>query len=587
MQVIRVINKFRRILSSHQKIRIVELTILMIVGGFLEMLSVSLILPFMEAVRDPDAIMSKWYARMICTIFDINSSTTFLVAMSFLLAIIYILKNVYLILENNFQYKFVYGNMFSLQSQLLKNYLHRPYEYYLGVDSGEIIRIVNNDTVNVFQLLITLLSFLTEFIVTVILSITVFMIAPFITLCMAGILLLLVLVINVVLKPILRRAGLQNQRSNAGMNKWLIQSIQGIKEIIVMRRESYFLKNYDDCGSERVVSLRKQNIFGSLPRFLIEAVSMSSMFAVVGVMIYKGDTLESMIPALTAVAMAALRLLPAVNRMSVSLTGISFNEPMLDKLIENLKNMNENNKASLSQTPTSNKDRLNHLISGFGDSISLENISYTYPMGEKKILDKASFLIHAGESIGLVGSTGAGKTTVVDIVLGLLTPQEGRVIIDGIDIREDMSGWRNQVGYIPQMIFMLDDSIRSNVAFGIPEDEISDEMIWQALRDASMDKFVQSLPDKLQTQIGERGVRLSGGQRQRIGIARALYLNPSVLIFDEATSALDNETERDIMESINHLHGKKTMIIIAHRLSTIESCDHIYKVEDGKILIER
>ena len=192
-----------------------------------------------------------------------------------------------------------------------------------------------------------------------------------------------------------------------------------------------------------------------------------------------------------------------------------------------------------------------------------------------------------GESIGIVGNSGAGKTTLVDIILGLLKPQSGQVFVDGLDIEHDMKGWHNCVGYIPQMIFMLDDSIRNNVCFGIDEKDIDEERLWMTLRDASLYEFVNNLPEGVNTQIGERGVRLSGGQRQRIGIARALYRNPSVLVFDEATSALDNDTEMAIMDSIHSLHGNKTMIIIAHRLSTIEACDHIYRVDNEKVIKER
>ncbi len=226
-------------------------------------------------------------------------------------------------------------------------------------------------------------------------------------------------------------------------------------------------------------------------------------------------------------------------------------------------------------------------IQGFGKVLALSGIRYRYPKGETDVLSDASMTVKKGQSVGIVGPSGAGKTTAVDIMLGLLRPQDGKVLIDGTDIRLDMDGWLSEIGYIPQQIFMLDADIRENVAFGVPADEIDDERVWKALKDAAMDDYVRSLPDQLQTQLGERGVRLSGGQRQRIGIARALYTDPSVLFFDEATSALDNETEAAIMDSINHLHGEKTMIIIAHRLSTIEGCDHVFRVEEKKIRRER
>jgi len=504
--------------------------------------------------------------------------------LAFVLGGIYIAKNAYLIFEYRVQYRFVYGNMFTLQRRLLNSFLHREYEYFLNIESGEIIQIVGTDTPQVFTMLSTILSFCVEMIVSIALIGTVFVISPFITMCMAGVLLLLMIGINTVLRPKFREAGLQTQEAATGMNKWLLQSVQGIKELLVMHREEYFQRKFDECGKKRVTSLRNYSILSVMPRYLIEAVSMSLMFIIVGFMIYIGQPIEKMVPILTAVAMAALRLLPAANRMSAALSVISYNEPMLDKLIESLDVIN-------GEAPVVEKDRgkveTNSKISAFNSEICMKDVSYSYPNTNKDVLSAASVNIKTGESIGIVGTTGAGKTTFVDVVLGLLTPREGKILVDGTDIRQDIDGWHSLIGYIPQLMFMLDDSIRANVAFGIKEDEIDDNRVWDALKDASLDGFVRDLEYGLDTQIGERGVRLSGGQRQRIGIARALYLNPPVLFFDEATSALDNDTEREIMKSVDHLKGRKTMIIIAHRLSTIEQCDHVYRVDSGILTMER
>ena len=338
-------------------------------------------------------------------------------------------------------------------------------------------------------------------------------------------------------------------------------------------------------------------------------------------MIYKGADLNTVVPMLSAVAMAAVRLLPSVNRISGALASISYTEPMLDKLIENLKAISGSEEISLAAgdlkaktearteeaegsaisdgnanrpadtgaggTAETGADSVGTAFPRLSRAITVEDVVYHYPKSDKNVLEHANLTITPGESVGIVGQSGAGKTTLVDIILGLLRPASGRVAIDGVDIRTDNQAWLAQIGYIPQMIFMLDGTIRDNVAFGEDAEDIDDADVWAALREASMEDFVKSLPDGLDTQLGERGVRISGGQRQRIGIARALYTNPSVLIFDEATSALDNETEAAIMDSINHLHGTKTMIIIAHRLTTIEGCDHVYRVEGGKIRQER
>lgn len=571
--IYRVSKKFGLILSRHQKIRVIEIVLLMVLGGILETCSVSLVLPFMDIITNPDNVMKRWYVIIVSDIFGIHSAKSFIIFIALILAALYIIKNLYLMLEYNIQYRFVYKNMFLLQQNLLDNFIHRPYEYFLKVNSGEIIRIVNHDTLNAFSLLSTLLMLFTEMIVSLMLVTTVFFIAPLATLVIVVILLILLLVIMVLLKPILRKAGLTQQQSAAGMNKWLLQSVQGIKEIKTANKEKFFQDNFDWHGQRYVTAVRQNNIYSIMPKFIIEAVCMGAMFVTAAVLVNRGAELDAIIPMISAVAMAALRLLPSVNRISTSLSAISYNEPMLDRLIENLKNVSSNGQISL--------EAADGVVPRLSREIKFESVTYFYPDNPNAVLLNAGMKIKRGESVGIAGPSGAGKTTTVDIILGLLRPKEGQICVDGVDIKKNMHSWTKQIGYIPQTIFMLDDSIKANIAFG--EDVIDEGEIWRALNEASLDDFVRNLPDGLNTQIGERGIRLSGGQRQRIGIARALYKNPEILIFDEATSALDNETENDIMESIHALQGQKTMIIIAHRLTTIESCDHIYRVEDGTI----
>lgn len=582
MIVFRVLKKFASILNKHQKLRIAELTIMMIVGGFMEMLSVSLMIPFMNAVMDPKTTMNKWYSKILCNIFHIGKGETrkFLIVLALVLAALYIVKNIYLLIQNNYQYRFVYNNMFLTQQRLLHNYIHRPYEYFLSVETGEVIRVIQTDVKDAFLALTALLTIFTESVVTAALIITLLIIDPVITVGIAAILALAVFVIMHVIKPILERAGRNNQKSAAGINKWMMQSIQGIKEVKVMQKEDYFEKEFSSNGQTFVNTTRLSNILYQFPRFFIEAVSMAAIFIMMAIMIGMGTNLVSLIPTLSALAMAAVRLLPAVNRISSNLGDLAFREPMIDKMIENLNAM-----QIAEQENNDEKDRIAPLQKQFG----LSHIYYHYPSADEDsyVLEDASMIVHKGESIGIMGPSGAGKTTAIDVLLGLLRPQKGVVTIDGTDITLDRKDWLGQIGYIPQSIFMLDGDILENVAFGQDDADIDEQQVWQALEEASLEEFVKSLPEGLHTQLGERGIRLSGGQRQRIGIARALYTDPSILIFDEATSALDNETEKAIMESVNHLHGHKTMVIIAHRLTTIEDCDHVYEVNDKKITLVR
>lgn len=586
MTIKRIIFKYGSLLSDHQKFRIVELAILMTVGGLLETLSVSMILPFMEVVMDPETTMKKPYIKWMCNLLNISSGRSFLVILAVSFAVLYILKNIYLLWEYNIQYKFVYGNMLTMQKRILHSFISRPYEYFLNISSGDVIRIITNDTAVSFQLLITLLSLFTELVISVMLIVAVFIMAPRITIMMAFVLLVLVILITKVVRPILSRAGKEAQVSAAGMNKWLLQSIQGIKELKVSDKGPFFEENFNKYGSGFVNATRINTVGNSIPRCFIEGFCMSTVFAVIAISIYCGTDLQAMIPVLSVVAVAAMRLLPSVNRITQTLASIAYSEPMVDKMIESLQSISGKEEVSLAMDFTDeNLTESEKKVLRLKDRIDFENVSYRYPMGEENVLEHASMTIKRGQSVGIVGTTGSGKTTSVDVLLGLLLPQEGQVLVDGVDISEDMPGWLHQIGYIPQDIFMMDDTIRANVAFG--EENISDEKVWRALKEAALDDFVRSLPEGLETQIGERGMRLSGGQKQRIGIARALYNDPDVLFFDEATSALDNETEAAIMESVNSLQGKKTMIIIAHRLTTIENCDAVYRVEDKKIVKER
>ena len=318
---------------------------------------------------------------------------------------------------------------------------------------------------------------------------------------------------------------------------------------------------------------------------MIEMVSVCSTLAFIAFMIYKGKEIETLVPTLGAFAMAAMKLMPSANRIISAINQVVFQEPSLNKLLTDIE-MFEEDEARYAKYNKNNSNEIENKLS-FNDKIELHNVTYGYQNSDKLILDNANMEIPIGKSIGIVGASGAGKTTAVDILLGVLLSKKGKVLTDGQNVMDNYSEWLSHIGYIPQAIFIFDDDRKSNVAFGVSKEEQNEEKVWKALREAQLEEFVRTLPEGINTQIGERGMRLSGGQRQRIGIARALYNDPDLMVFDEATSALDNETEAAVMDSINSLHGKKTMIIIAHRLQTIANCDIVYRVENGKIIRER
>lgn len=578
--MIRATKKIISILTSKQKRGMIIIALMMLLGGVLESISVSLILPLVEAVMNETNWMDKSYAKLICNSFHITSQTTYVIVLLVMLILIFILKNAYLLLEYYVQFGFIARSRYNLQHSLMHSYLHKPYDYFLYASSGTIIRIVTNDTSQTFTLLTQLLTFYTEIVVAFILGLTILIISPKMALGLIVILLLELLVITKVIKPVLSRMGNTQRAEGAKANKWLLQSINGIKSVKVAHKEDFFENKYAQHADISVDMDRKNQTLQNLPRLVIEAFTVAAVLLWILIMLLTGTGLIELIPVLSAFVVAAVRILPSVNRITNAMNQIVFFEGGLDNVIEVL------NGEKVLETQEMEIEKADIDIS-FDSSIDFQNVTFSYTEEGKLIFDDASFSIKPGESVGIVGKSGSGKTTAIDIILGLLKPTKGHVYSDGISIEKNMSSWLSKLAYIPQNIFLMDDTIRTNVTFGEHTSEVDDERVWSALRDAQLDEYVNGLPDGLDAIVGEQGVRLSGGQRQRIGIARALYNNPEILFFDEATSALDNDTESAIMESIENLKGKKTLVIIAHRLTTIENCDVVYRIEDGKVIKER
>lgn len=577
--IIRVLKKYRMIMSRGQKLRIGIIILMMLIGGVLETLSVSLILPLVTAIMKPNFIETNKYAKIVCELFDLHSANTFMIIVIFALIAMYIGKNLFLYLEYYTQTRFVCNNRYALQQKLMQSYITRPYEFFLNESSAEVMRVITSDVSASFTLLSTLMSLFTELVICFALGITIVAVDPMMAGFVAVILLILMILLGVVMKPILRNAGKRLQTSNAATSKWLMQSMHGIKEVKVAAKESFFVEQYAKAGRVSIECEKKYTVMGNIPKLMIEAVTVSGMLGVIAVMMFRGKNVLDLMPQISAFAMAAVRLLPSANRVSSAFNNISYQEPMLDKMIENMRD--------ISEWEGKGDDVIHKMDITLEKQVELHDITYHYPNSEEPVLRNANMVIPVGKSVGIVGVSGAGKTTVVDILLGLLKPEKGQVLADGKNIEEDYRGWLSHLSYIPQNIYMLDDTIRANVAFGFDPKKVSDEQIWKALREAQLEDFVETLPAGLDTSIGERGVRLSGGQRQRIGIARALFADPELIILDEATSALDNDTETAIMDAINAFHGKKTLVIIAHRLTTIEECDMVFRVEDERIKKER
>ncbi|MCU6743136.1 ABC transporter ATP-binding protein/permease [Suilimivivens aceti] len=583
----KIFRKLMVLLDKKQKHKMVLLVFLMLIGAVLETLGVSMILPVMSVVMEENAVQKHAYLQVICDLFHIayDDTRTLMILVMVGLIVIFAVKNVFLFFQQKVQLKFVYTNQFATSRRMMINFMERPYEYYLNADTSVIQRSITSDVNNMYGLILSLLQLVSEGIVFVCLIAVSLVSDVMMSITVALLLVVVLAIIKWVLKPIMRKAGEENQDYYSGLYKWIDQSVMGIKEIKIANKENYFINEYAKCGEGYVNAVQRYNLYNATPRLLIETVALAGMIFYMMIQLLSGVQVTAILPQLTLLALVAMRLIPCANRINNHLTSISYFEPFFmgvsDNLQEEIRDESiDYNAASYQKKVEVQKLEIRH-------NIQLKDIVYKYPNTETLIFDRANMEIPIGKSVGIVGTSGAGKTTIVDILLGLLQIQSGEILADGVEVREHYQSFLKDIGYIPQTIFMIDSTIRKNVAFGVADEDIDDSKVWRALQEAQLDEFVRGLPDGLDTSIGERGIRISGGQRQRIGIARALFEDPEVLVLDEATSALDNETEAAIMESINMLHGKKTLIIIAHRLQTIEKCDMVYRVEKGQVTIER
>ncbi len=557
------------------------LVFFMLIGAALELLGVGLVYQAAGIITDPDILENSKTLAGVYGALHMEDMAEFTMFIMGALVAVFALKNAYLFFQNKLQFKFVYSNQFATSRRMMINFMQRPYEYYLNADTSVIQRSITSDVNNMYGLILNLLQLVSEMIVFVFLTVYCLTMDVVMTGTVAALLIVVLVVIKWILKPIMRKAGEENQDFYSGLYKWIDQSVMGIKEIKVANKESYFINEYCKCGAGYVNAVQRYNLYNATPRLLIETVAIAGMILYMMLRIANGTPVTEIMPQLTTLAVAAMRLIPSANRINNYLTSIAYFEPFFMGVTDNLQEEIRDESVNYDEEAYRKKKDVEKLP--VKKEILLKGITYKYPNSDVLIFDRATMQIPVGKSVGIVGTSGAGKTTAVDIMLGLLRLQSGEILADGVEVREHYESWLKNIGYIPQTIFMIDSTIRKNVAFGCADEDIDDEKVWMALKEAQLDEFVRGLPEGLDTGIGERGIRLSGGQRQRIGIARALFEDPEVLVLDEATSALDNDTEAAIMESINHLHGRKTLIIIAHRLQTIEKCDIVYRVEEGSV----
>ena len=576
---IKIIKQICYILDSKQKKMSFLIFFLIVLGVFWETLGISAVIPFIYVLTDPNALANNKKARFIFEILGIDTISEMFFAVAIGIILIYLIKNLFLLFSAYMQARYKSIIQKNLSILMLKSFLNRSYIEAIGLNCAEVRRWTYADTDGVYNMITCLCKALSGILTVMAIGIFVVLTDP---LMATGILLiggLLSFLIVICVKKRMKEAGAKQRVADTYRDKYVNQAVYGIKEVHVMNRQNTFLKRYEEASEmKRKADCEYTFISGCSDR-IIEIFFVMALILTICIRVSLGWNVKAFIPQLAAFAVAAFRILPLLSQVSSNISSMVFYRLAVEESYQNVKFYRE---KQMQQIEVNTSLKVKEINKGrMENDLLLENVTWRYHKNLPIIINDVTLSIKKGEAIGLIGPSGAGKSTLADIILGLLKPQEGRVLVDGIDIFTISQQWSQIVSYVPQSIYLVDDSIKTNIAFGVEKENIDDAMVWKALEMAQLDSFVRSLEDGINTIVGERGVKISGGQRQRIAIARALYFNPDIIVLDEATSALDNE--KAVMESIDALQGEKTLIIVAHRLSTIKNCDKIYEVNHGKI----
>jgi ABC-type multidrug transport system fused ATPase/permease subunit len=568
------VRKLWFMLDRNQKRAALILMGAMLVGMVLETLGIGLVIPALGLMASKDIAATYPSLAALIAYMGYPSHATLVGLGMLALVVMYAIKAVFLAALVWMQAGFAFGLQASLSQRLFSGYLFRPYAFHLQRNSAQLIRNATGEVNLLTSVALSAMILLTETLVLLGIAALLLTVEPFGALLVISTLGVAAWGFHRFTRARILRWGQARQYHEGLRIQHLQQGLGGAKDVKLLGREDDFLFQYATHNASSANVARRQNALQQLPRLWLEWLAVMGLGVLVFVMIGRDKPVESLLPTLGLFAAAAFRLMPSLNRSLASVQNLRYATPVINTLYEELKLFKDQVDVSPQHI-----ERLN-----FENQLVLENVSFRYPATDKDVLQNIDLVIKRGTSVGFVGGSGAGKSTLVDIVLGLLKPDSGCVKIDGIDIQSNLRRWQNLVGYVPQVIFLTDDTLRRNVAFGIPENQIDDAAVGRAVAAAQMSDFIDSLPEGLETVVGERGIRLSGGQRQRIGIARALYHDPSVLVLDEATSSLDLATENGVMNSVRALHGKKTILIVAHRHSTVEHCDLLYGLRNGRVI---
>ena len=576
-----IINTYKLIFifEKVQYSNFVYLIFLMLIGALLETLSIGLVLPILSSIMNPTLISSSneilnFFNNSIQN-YDQFSLIIYAVVIFF---IIYFIKNIFLSYLFWKQSKFIYGLMASVAFRLFKIYIYKPYIFHIENNSSELIRNLTTE-MNLFNGAVkSLMVLLTEILVLFGIIFLLLYLQPAATLSVSLVLLVFSSLFYLLIKNNIKKWGEDRQFHERYRIQHLQQSIGGNKEIKILKNESEFIYQFFKHNKEWGDIGQKQNFIEAIPRILLEIIALGMLSILIVVLISAGTVIDQLVPIVAMFGAAAFRLIPSMNRTIGALQRLIYTSPVITVIHNELSNEGKN-------ADSENNNQLKIKKKNFKDwrEIRLKNINYKYPKSDNYILKNLDLIFHRGQSIGIIGKSGEGKSTLIDVFLNLLPLDHGEILIDGNKINTDLQSWRNEIGYVPQSIFLLDDTLKKNIALGVNDKDINNEKLNKSISLSQLEDFVTSLASGYETNVGERGVQISGGQSQRIGIARALYNDPSIIVFDEATSSLDINTESEVMKSIDMLKGEKSLILVTHRLITLKNCDVIYELHNGKL----
>lgn len=572
------LKKIKYILPEKDPVKIAILFGLMMIAAALEVAGIGMIPAFVAVVASPEKVFEYEVLQPLFSFLNITTNQDLLIWGSGALVGIFILKSCYITAYNYLEARFIFNRRYRISDRMMRSYMHAPYTFHLQRNTAELLRNITQEVAIVIKVVLSnMLMMAKEAIMTLSIVVFLFVVEPLITVLIISLSGLGAGTFLFLTQKKIKAYGIQEQGHRRNMIKAVNQGLGGIKDARVLNREDEFIRKFSDEAHKSSRLLTYSKFIQQIPKPVVETTAVIGMMAIAALMVWQGRSMDTIIPILTLFAMATVRLMPSIQTLSSMYTKLRYNLVSINPIYEDLKELEEAGSELM-------KDRKKNTRMSLDKNIEARNIFYRYPGSDEYALGNLSFSIPKGKAVAFVGSSGAGKTTVVDMLLGLLKPERGSIRVDDKDVFSNLSAWQRTIGYIPQSIYLADETLRSNIAFGVPEKEIDDDQVIHALELAQLGDLLNTLPLGLETVLGENGTRLSGGQKQRVGIARALYHDPEVLVMDEATSALDNITEKEITKAIEALKGERTVIIIAHRLTTVMNCNKLYLMENGKII---